>query len=231
MNIILLGPPGAGKGTQAQRIQAVCGLIQIATGDMLRAHVASNTELGRKAKILMEQGQLVPDDLVIAMLSERLEAQDARKGVILDGFPRTVAQAKALDEMLHSKNMQLDHVIEMQVDEAALVDRITGRFSCAQCGAGYHDTHKPTRISGVCDVCHSNEFSRRADDNAETVKARLAAYHTQTAPILPYYREKALLRTVDGMADMECVTEELMAILNPASGFTEMGNRHAGPKY
>jgi adenylate kinase len=213
MNIIVLGPPGAGKGTQAKRIEERHGLIQLATGDMLRAAIASGTEIGRKAKPIMDAGQLVPDDVLIAMIAERIVAADCRNGFILDGFPRTVPQAEALDAMLAEHQRRLDHVIEMKVDEAALVDRITGRFTCTRCGASYHDRYKQPRVPGVCDVCGSTAFSRRADDTAETIKARLAAYNRQTAPILPYYRRRGILETVDGMAEIDEVTRQIEAIL------------------
>ncbi len=213
MNIILLGPPGAGKGTQAKRIEETYGLVQLATGDMLRAAVAAGTEIGRKAKPIMDSGQLVPDDILIAMIAERIVAPDCRNGFILDGFPRTVRQAEALDAMLADRQRRLDHVIEMKVDEAALVDRVTGRFTCTRCGASYHDRYKQPRVPGVCDVCGNEIFSRRADDTAETIAARLAAYHAQTAPILPYYRQKGILQTVDGMAEIDEVTRQIDAIL------------------
>jgi adenylate kinase len=213
MNIILLGPPGAGKGTQAKRIEERHGLVQLATGDMLRAAVASGTEIGRKAKPIMDAGKLVPDEILIAMIAERITQPDAAKGFILDGFPRTVPQAEALDEMLAAIHRELDHVIEMKVDEAALVDRVTGRFSCTKCGASYHDRYKLPKKPGVCDVCGNKTFARRADDNPETIKARLAAYHSQTAPILPYYRAKGILVAVDGMAEIDEVTRQIDDIL------------------
>ena len=213
MNIILLGPPGAGKVTQAKRIEERYGLVQLATGDMLRAAVASGTEVGRKAKPIMQAGQLCPDEILIAMIAERIAQPDARKGFILDGFPRTVRQAEALDEMLAANRRKLDHVIEMKVDEAALVDRITGRFTCTRCGASYHDRYKLPRASGICDVCGNTGFTRRADDTAETIKARLAAYHGQTAPILPYYKQKGILEAVDGMAEIDEVTRQIEAVL------------------
>ncbi len=215
MNIILLGPPGAGKGTQAKRIEERYGLKQLATGDMLRAAVAAGTPIGQTAKKIMDAGQLVPDDIIITMIAERIAEADCRNGFIHDGFPRTVPQAEALDKLLASLNQKLDHVIELKVDEEALVDRITGRFTCTNCGASYHDRYHRPAEEGVCDVCDGVHFTRRADDNAETVKARLAAYHKQTAPILPYYQAKGILKSVDGMADLDVVTDQLVAILGP----------------
>ena len=216
MIIILLGPPGCGKGTQAQRLQDTHGLVQLSTGDMLRAAVASGTEVGMKAKSIMEAGELVPDDVIIDMIAERIGAPNGGQGFILDGFPRTQAQAEALDRMLAEKGLRLDHVIRFEVDEDALVERVTGRFSCARCGAGYHDRFRQPRKEGVCDVCGGREFSRRDDDKAETVSARLKAYHDQTAPILPYYEAKGRLKSVDGMARIDEVTEQLEALLGGA---------------
>jgi adenylate kinase len=213
MRLILLGPPGSGKGTQAQRLIHRYGIVQLSTGEMLRAAVAAQTPVGLKARDVMASGGLVPDDIVIGIISDRLDQPDAMKGFILDGFPRTVPQAEALDRLLVEKRMRLDAVIELRVDDAALIERISGRFTCAGCGAGYHDTFKPTAVAGVCDVCGAHEFTRRADDNRETVVARLEAYHRQTAPILPHYEALGLLRGVDGMADIEEVGRQIDGVL------------------
>ncbi len=217
MNILLLGPPGAGKGTQAKRLEEHYGMVQLSTGDMLRAERAAGTALGKQAQAIMDAGKLVSDDIMIAMIKSRI-GQLGGKGFILDGFPRTVPQAEALDKMLGENKIALDAVIEITVDETALVDRIAGRFSCQKCGASYHDRHNRPKQEGVCDICGSHDFVRRPDDNAETVKARLDAYRKQTAPILPYYRTKGLLRSVDGMAPIDTVTQQIENILNKATG-------------
>lgn len=213
MNLILLGPPGAGKGTQAQRLVETLGLVQLSTGDMLRAAVTEGSRLGEKVKSIMEAGQLVPDAIIVSMIAERIEQPDCQGGFILDGFPRTVAQAEALDAMLNDRGSRLNAVVEIGVDDDRLVERITGRFSCASCGAGYHDNFKPLKVAGTCDVCGQTKFSRRKDDNRETVVARLAAYHDQTTPLLPYYSARDVLKTVDGMVDINEVGRQIDAAL------------------
>jgi len=211
--IILMGPPGGGKGTQAKRIEEKHQIPQLSTGDMLRAAVKAGSEVGKKAKAVMDAGQLVSDELVVAIIADRIKESDCAKGFILDGFPRTIPQAEALDKLLKSKHMGLDAVIEVQVPDALLIERITGRYTCAKCGEGYHDKFKQPKKTGVCDKCGGTEFTRRADDNAETVKSRLKAYHDLTAPLLPYYDRQGLLKVVDGDRDINVVTAELEAIL------------------
>ena len=213
MNIILLGPPGAGKGTQAARLDAARGMIQLSTGDMLRGAVASGSPVGLEAKAVMDRGELVSDAIVSALIGERLDGAGER-GAIFDGYPRTRQQAAALDLLLAERGRRLDHVIELVVDENELVKRITGRFTCAKCGAGYHDTFRPTQVPGVCDVCGSTEFVRRPDDNEETVRTRMAEYRAKTEPILPYYEERNLVRPVDGMASVDEVAAQIDAILD-----------------
>ena len=216
MNIILLGPPGAGKGTQAQKLVEERGMVQLSTGDMLRAAVAAKTPVGLLAKAVMDAGVLVFVVFVFFILSDRLDQDDVRRGFILDGYPRTAAQAEALERLLAGKGMTLDHVIQLIVDEEALVDRISGRFSCASCGAGYHDRYKLPKVEGVCDVCGSTEFKRRPDDNAQTVRNRLGEYRAKTAPLLPIYEAKGLVRSVDGMAPIDAVEKAIASILDGA---------------
>jgi adenylate kinase len=213
MNLILLGPPGAGKGTQAKRLEQTHGLVQLATGDMLRAGIAPGSELGRRVKTIMDSGALVPDDIIIAMIADRITQPDAAEGFILDGFPRTVPQAEALDRMLAERGRALDYVILMEVDEAELVKRIAGRFTCRDCGASYHDSFNRPAVDGVCDGCGSADLVHRADDRPEAVAIRLEAYRNQTAPILPYYRDHGVLRRVDGMAEIDEVSRQIEAVL------------------
>jgi adenylate kinase len=213
MNLILLGPPGSGKGTQAKRIEQSRGVCHLATGDMLRAATASGSELGMRVKGIMDSGQLVPDGIIIDMIAARIGEPDCRSGFVLDGFPRTVPQAQALDGMLTERGLGLDHVILIDVDEVALVDRLAGRFTCAQCGASYHERYHLPQVEGVCDVCGSRQFVHRPDDRPEAVRARFEVYRRQTAPILPYFRNRDVLRRIDGMADMDEVARQIDAIL------------------
>lgn len=214
MNIILLGPPGAGKGTQSEYLRDTFRLTKLSTGDMLRESVKSGTELGNEIKEIMAKGALVPDDIMIALIRDCITGDAGKNGFILDGFPRTLGQAAALDEMLEEEGKELDFVIELQVDDKALIERIAGRYTCGECGAGYHDTFKRPVTDGQCDVCGSKNFKRREDDKAETVGKRLVAYHEMTAPLLPYYRDRGMLRSVDGMADIPHVTSELNALIS-----------------
>ena len=214
MNIILLGPPGAGKGTQAAKLVDERGMVQLSTGDMLRAAVKAGTPVGLQAKALMEAGALVPDAVVSGIIGERLDQMTAGEGAIFDGYPRTAEQAGSLDSLLSDRDRALDYVIELEVDEDALVERIVGRYTCAKCGAGYHDKFKQPKVAGTCDVCGSHEFKRRADDNEETVRTRMAEYRAKTAPIIPIYEARGILRRVDGMADMDAVGVAIADILD-----------------
>jgi adenylate kinase len=209
MNLVLLGPPGAGKGTQAKLLEDSRSLVKLSTGDMLRAAVAAGTELGRTAGDVMERGELVPDELVIKLIAERIDADGSVQGFILDGFPRTIAQAEALDRLLKARGKKLDRVIVMEVDDDALVERIAGRFACADCGEGYHDLYKMPKVPGVCDRCGGTQFVRRRDDNEAVVRSRLKAYHAQTEPLIDYYTRQGKMRAVDGMADIAAVQEEI----------------------
>ena len=214
--LILLGPPGAGKGTQARMLEDAFGLVQLSTGDLLRAAVAAGTEAGARAKAVMEAGGLVSDDIVIAILRDRLTQPDVAKGVILDGFPRTTVQAEALDRLLAESGQRINAAVSLEVDDAAMVDRISGRFTCGDCGEGYHDSFKPTARPGVCDKCGGTSMKRRADDNAETVGQRLAAYHAQTAPLIAYYANKGVLQSIDAMGEIDAIAGALGNIVREA---------------
>jgi len=214
MNLILLGPPGAGKGTQSQKLADARGLVQLSTGEMLRAAVKAGSEIGLKAKAVMEAGGLVSDDIVIGIIADRIKEPDCANGFILDGFPRTLAQAVGLDQLLQSNGKTMDAVIEMKVDDRAMVERIVGRFSCSNCGAGYHDSFQQPKTEGVCDKCGKSDFTRRADDNEETVKSRLMAYYRETAPLIGYYFAKDKLKAVDGMAAIDSVSRQIGAVLD-----------------
>ncbi len=216
MRLILLGPPGAGKGTQAQRIVEKFAIPQLSTGDMLRAAVSAGTEVGKRAKAVMDAGKLVSDDIVIAIVSERIDQPDCAKGFILDGFPRTLVQADATDAMLKAKGLDLSKVVEIRVDDEVLADRVSGRYTCANCGAGYHDTNLKPKQEGVCDRCGSTHFKRRPDDNRETVVTRLQSYYKETSPLIGYYHAKGKLASVDGMADIDRVTTDIEKILESA---------------
>lgn len=218
MNLILMGPPGAGKGTQARRLEVERGLVQLSTGDMLRQAIASGSSLGQQVDGLLKEGKFVPDEIMIGLISERIDRPDCVNGFILDGFPRTVAQAEALDDMLARRNKPLAGVIEIKVDEAVLTERIVGRYTCAKCGEGYHDSFKKPKEDGVCDSCGSTAFTRRSDDNIDVVAKRFDAYRQQTEPLLPYYRAKGLLHTVDGMLDIEAVDREIDGVLRSLKG-------------
>ena len=213
MRLILLGPPGAGKGTQAQRIVETHGIPQLSTGDMLRAAVAAQTEVGKRAKAVMDAGKLVSDEIVIAIVSERIDQPDCANGFILDGFPRTLVQADATEQMLAAKGLDLPTVIELKVDDEVLTERIAGRYTCANCGTGYHDDNLKPKVEGVCDKCGSTHFKRRPDDNRDTVVARLQTYYKETSPLIGYYYAKGKLQSVDGMADIDTVTADIEKIL------------------
>ncbi len=214
--MILIGPPGAGKGTQAKRIEDAYGIVQLSTGAVLRELIASRSKLGCKAKALVEGGNLMPDNVMIDIVSERIDDPDCANGFILDGFPRTIAQAKALDVLFRKKGLSLDHVFEIKLDDDLLVERLAGRFECGGCGEGYHDTYKTPRTKGVCDRCGLTDFTRRADDGEDKVRTRLGLYHKQTTPIIPFYEARGILKTIDGSKDLDDVTRQLKEVLSPA---------------
>lgn len=214
--LILLGPPGAGKGTQARKLEEQFGLVQLSTGDLLRDAVAKGTEAGKQAKAAMDSGGLVSDAIVIAILRDRLAAPDCAKGVILDGFPRTTVQAEALDGLLSESRQRINAAVSLEVDDAAMVARVAGRYTCGGCGEGYHDDFKQPAKAGICDNCGGTEFKRRADDNAETVGARLEAYHAQTAPLITYYDGKNVLQRIDAMGEIDAIAQELAGIVKGA---------------
>lgn len=216
-NLVLLGPPGAGKGTQARKLEETFGLIQLSTGDLLRTAVAAGTEAGKKAKAVMEAGELVSDDIVIAILRDRMAEPDCAKGVILDGFPRTTVQAEALDTLMQDTGQSITAAISLEVQDDAMVDRISGRYTCAKCGEGYHDSFKRPETEGVCDRCGGTEMTRRADDNAETVAQRLKAYHAQTAPLIAYYNDKNVLHRIDAMRAIDAITKEMKSVVQMAT--------------
>jgi adenylate kinase len=228
MNLVLLGPPGAGKGTQAKLLEDRRGLAKLSTGDMLRQAVAAGSELGRKAGDIMERGELVPDELVIKLIAERMDEDGGGQGYILDGFPRTIAQAEALDRLLNERGKKVDQVVVMEVDDDKLVERIAGRFACADCGEGYHDLYKQPKVAGVCDRCGGTEFVRRRDDTEPVVRSRLEAYHAQTEPLIDYYRRQGKLKAVDGMADITTVQKEIERVLDGVSAGPENWANAAG---
>jgi len=214
--LILLGPPGAGKGTQARMLEQRFGLVQLSTGDLLRAAVAAGTPAGKQAKAVMEAGDLVSDEIVIAILRDRIAEPDCDKGVILDGFPRTTVQAEALDDLLAETRQRINAAISLEVDDAAMVERISGRYTCATCGEGYHDSFKTPAKAGICDSCGGSDFNRRADDTAETVASRLAAYHAQTAPLIAYYEGKGVLQSIDAMGEIDSIAGGMAGIVSRA---------------
>jgi adenylate kinase len=215
VNLILLGPPGAGKGTQARMLMERFGLVQLSTGDLLRGAVAAGTEAGLAARAVMEKGELVSDEIVLAVLKERLDQPDVAAGTILDGFPRTAAQAEALDALLAERGEQIDAVVSLEVDDEAMVERVSGRYTCAACGEGYHDSFKQPAVEGICDNCGGTEMKRRADDNAETVRTRLSAYHADTAPLIDYYAARGTLTGIPAMGEIGEIAEAMNAIVSP----------------